>query len=370
MDSGGGRHLTAEKMRLARGVQLEHRVRVPLRTPAYYSAAAYLPQIGTALITRAVGARPFFGFYAGRLATLFASVAFILLASWIAPQFRDHFHAVSLLPMSLFLFGSWSADAMTIASALLVTAVLLRAILSDAPMSRLEMIALICASAWLSLCKPSYILATLLALTIPRSRFESAARRFASVEILLLVVIAAATLSVWLTMSTAVAFPRSDIPVDARAQVQFIADDPLRFAGVLAHDLRVNGVDYIKTMTGRFGMYDVSLPAPVTFMLLAMLVGIGLLNGPSLPPRARALTLFVVAVIFISILTYLYVTSNVAGGTTIEGTQGRYLLPILPLILAALRVSRLRLPVPHATIVTIAVGANAVAIFVLLGRYW
>src|SRR5437867_518595 len=257
-----GRHLTAEKMRLARGVQLEHRVRVPLRTPAYYSAAAYVPQIGAALITRVVGARPFFGFYAGRLATLSASVAFILLASWIAPQFRDHFHAASLLPLSLFLFGSWSADAMPIASGLLVTAVLLRAILSDAPMSRLEMIALICASAWLSLCKPSYILATLLALTIPRSRFESAARRFASVGILLLVVIAAATLSVWLTMSTAVAFPRSDIPVDARAQVQFIADDPLRFAGVLAHDLRVNGVDYIKTMTGRFGMYDVSLPAP------------------------------------------------------------------------------------------------------------
>src|SRR5206468_11447803 len=82
-----GRHLTAEKMRLARGVQLEHRVRVPLRTPAYYSAAAYLPQIGTALITRAVGARPFFGFYAGRLATLFASVAFILLAAGLRRSF-------------------------------------------------------------------------------------------------------------------------------------------------------------------------------------------------------------------------------------------------------------------------------------------
>ena len=365
-----GRHLTAEKMRLARGVQLEHRVRVPLRTPAYYSAAAYVPQIGAALITRVVGARPFFGFYAGRLATLSASVAFILLASWIAPQFRDHFHAVSLLPMSLFLFGSWSADAMTIASALLVTAVLLRAILSDAPMSRLEMIALICASAWLSLCKPSYILATLLALTIPRSRFESAARRFASVEVLLLVVIAAATLSVWLTMSTAVAFPRSDIPVDARAQLQFVADDPIRFVGVLAHDLRANGLDYIKAMTGRFGLYDVNLPNGVTLVLLATLLAVGLMNGPSLSTSVRIAAMFIVAAIFIGILIYLYVTSSIAGGATIEGMQGRYVLPILPLILAAVCVPHPRAHLPHAAIVIIAVGANAVAIFVLLHRYW
>src|SRR5437867_1900882 len=162
-----GRHLTAEQMRLARGVQLESEVRVPLRVPAYYSPAAYLPQICAALVTRVAGLRPFFGFYAGRLVTLLASIAFILVATWIAPQFRDHFHAVALLPMSLFLFGSWSADAMTIVSAFLVTALLLRANLTGAPMSRHEMIALICASAWLSLCKPSYILITLLALTIP-----------------------------------------------------------------------------------------------------------------------------------------------------------------------------------------------------------
>ncbi len=365
-----GRHLTAEKMRLARGVQLEPEVPVSLRTPTYYSPVAYLPQACTALVTRIAAVRPFFGFYAGRLATLLASIAFILLATWIAPQFRDHFHAVALLPMSLFLFASWSADAMTIVSAFLVTALLLRAILRGTPMSRLEMISLICAAAWLSLCKPSYFLIAVLALTIPHYRFGPAVRRFSFVGIFLLVVIAAATLSVWLTMSTAVAFPRSDLPVDAHAQLRFIADDPMRFAGVVAHDLRTSGVDYIKAMTGRFGLYDVNLPTGVTLVLLAMLAAVGLMNGPSLPAGVRIVTLIVAAAIFAGILTYLYVTSSIAGGTTIEGTQGRYILPILPLALSAMRIARIPPHVPHAAIVIIAVGANAVAIFVLIHRYW
>jgi uncharacterized membrane protein len=363
------RHVTAEKMRLARGVQLEPQVRVPFRTPAYYSPAAYLPQIGAALVARIAAARPFFGFYAGRLATLLTSIALLLLATRIAPQFRDHFHAVALLPMSLFLFGSWSADAMTIVSAFLVTALVLRAILRGTPMSRPEMVSLICAAAWLSLCKPSYILIAVLALMIPRHRFGSAGRRFLFLGLLLLVVIAAAALSVWLTMSTAVAFPRSDIPVDAHAQLQFIADDPLRFAGILVHDLHINGTDYIKAMTGRFGLYDVSLPAGVGLVLLAMLAAVGLLNGPSQPARVRVVTLFVAAAIFIGILTYLYVTSSIAGGTTIEGTQGRYILAILPLILASMRVPRIP-GLPYAAIVVIAVAANAIAMCGLLHRYW
>ncbi|HEY8131744.1 MAG TPA: DUF2142 domain-containing protein [Thermoanaerobaculia bacterium] len=364
------RHLTAERMRLARGVQLESDVPVSLRTPAYYSPAAYLPQISAAFVTRVAAVRPFFGFYAGRLATLLVSIALILLASGIAPQLRDHFHGVALLPMSLFLFGSWSADAMTIVSAFLTTAFLLRAILRSSPTSYLEMVSLVSVSAWLALCKPSYIFITLLALTIPRDRFESFGRRFSFVGFLLVVVIGVAVLSICLTMTTAVAFPRSDIPVDARAQLRFIADDPIRFVGIVAHDLRANGVDYIKAMTGRFGLYDVRLPEGVTLVLLAVLAAVGLINGPSLPAAVRVLVLVIGAAIFIGIMGYLYVTSSIAGGTTIEGTQGRYILPILPLMLTAVRVPLRRAHISHTAIVIVAIAANTVAIFVLLHRYW
>lgn len=354
-------HMTAEKLRLGRGVQLEPFAPVPLRVPSYYSPAAYVPQIGAAFVTRIVAARPFFGFYAGRLAALLASIALVMLAGLLAPEFRDHLHAVALLPMSLFLFASWSADAMTIAAAFLTSALLLRAIRSETTITTREMVLLACASIWLSLCKPSYALIALLALLIPRRRF---------VVVLLALVIAASIFSVSLTMSTAVTRPRSDIPVDAHAQLQFIKDDPQRFAAVLIRDLRQNGVDYIQSMIGRFGLYDVPLPNVVVVFFLALLAAVGLVNGPPLPLRVRFLALLIVAVIVFSILTYLYLTSSIAGGTTIEGPQGRYILPVLPLLLTLIRVPQARLRVPHELIILAGVLGNAVSIAVLFQRYW
>jgi hypothetical protein len=89
----------------------------------------------------------------------------------------------------------------------------------------------------------------------------------------------------------------------------------------------------IKAMTGRLGLADVVPPAVVTAVLLVLLVAVGLFNGPSLPLRVRVAIGAIAAAIFVAILTYLYVTSSIAGGTTIEGTHGRYILPALPMIL-------------------------------------
>jgi len=352
------RHMTADRMSTARGVMLEPGKRVPLRTPSYYSPAAYVPQIAAAAAARIIGLRPFYGFYLGRLATLFASIAIIIFAGAIAPDFRDHFHAAALLPMSLFLFGSWSADAMTIAAAFLTSAVILRAF-----SGRVSIFAIIAASFWLALCKPSYALISLLALLIPE-------KLRLLVPLLLIVVIGASILSASLPMSTAVALPRPDLPVDAHAQLQFIRDDPFRFVQIIMHDLRANGVDYLESMTGRFGLYELKLPIGVTALLLIMLAAVGVMNGASLPVRVRISTFAIIGAIFSAILTYLYITSSIAGGRTIEGTQGRYILPVLPLAMACMRVPAIGVRVPHTVIIAVAAVANAIGIAVLVHRYW
>jgi uncharacterized membrane protein len=364
-----GRHLTIAQMRAARGVPLESELRVPLRTPAYYSPAAYLPQIAAALAARSLNVRPFYGFYVGRLATLIASLIVVLLACQLTPRFRDHFEAVTLLPMSLSLFGSWSADAMTIASAFLATALLLRAILADVPLEWREMIALSVSLAWLSLCKPSYALIAVLAFCIPAQRFGSVAR-LAFFSVLSLVVLAGVVVSASLTYATAVAFHRPDLPVDAHAQLHFIAGHPMQFVSIIIGDLRASVSGYLESMTGRIGLYELKLPLGITLLLLATLAAIGLTNGPALPLSVRLLALLAATAILLGILTYLYVTASIAGGSTIEGTQGRYVLPLLPLLLATMRIRRIRRLVPPVAIVVVAVVANAVAIAVLVHRYW
>jgi len=351
-------HMTAERLRLARGVMLEPDVRGPIHPYSFYSPAAYVPQIMAAFVARIARIRPFYAFYMGRFAALMASILIIAIAGEITPAFRDHLHAVSLLPMSLSLFGSWSADAMTIAAALLTSSLIVGGLEGSVRMKRI-----VGSSLWLALCKPSYALLSLLALLIPNKRWRD-------VLLLLVAIVGGSALSVWMTMSAAVASPRPDIPVDSHAQLQFMREHPLHFLNIVVNDLRANGVDYVKAMTGRFGLADVAPPAAATVALLVMLGAVGLFNGPSLRPAARAAICAISAAIFFAILTYLYMTSSIAGGTTIEGAHGRYILPLLPLILCVLRTGRLTFSVPYGAIVAIAGAANVVCIAVLIHRYW
>ena len=74
--------------------------------------------------------------------------------------------------------------------------------------------------------------------------------------------------------------------------------------------------------------------------------------------------------VWLATLTYLYLTSSIAGGDVIEGTQGRYILPMLPALLATLRIRAVRVPVPAFVIYAIAIVANVMGIRVLLQHYW
>jgi uncharacterized membrane protein len=354
--------VTSERLRKARGVLLQDELRDATPVAGLYSPATYVPQIVAAAVSRAASVRPYFSFFAGRLATLLFCVVVVALVCRAAPAFRTHFEAVALLPMALFLFGSWSADALTIVAAFLTSALLLRAIVSDRALPRRELAAIVAAVAWLSLCKPPYVLMALLVLAAPVSR------RF--VALIIAVMIAGTLASSAMTMAgMEMPNPRYR-PIDTRAQLRFIASDPLHFAGVVAHDTRNNGSDYIESMTGRLGRYELKLPRWATALLLLMLAAVGVTCGPPLPARARLLIVAIALAVWLATLTYLYLTSSIAGGDVIEGTQGRYLLPLLPLLLATLRIRAVRLPMPAIAVYAVAIGANAIGIAVLLRHYY
>ena len=344
----------ADRLRRARGVMLQDEYRDPTPVAGLYSPAAYVPEIIAAIVSRAMHARPFYQFFAGRLATLVFCVAALALLCRAAPAFAPLIEAAALLPMSLFLFGSWSADALTIVAAFLTAALLL-----CAPARRT---AIILAVAWLSLCKPPYVLIELLVLAAPVTR------RF---KALVIAVMAAGTIAASMMTMSGMEMPSVRTrPIDTRAQLRFIASDPLHFVGVIAHDLRANGRDYVESMTGRLGRYELKLPRWCTLLLLAMLVAAGMTCAPPLPPRTRVLIWAIALAIWLATVTYLYLTSSIAGGDVIEGTQGRYLVPLLPLLLSTLRMPRLRIAMPASAVYAIAIAANAVGIVVLFRHYY
>src|SRR5260370_18942196 len=171
------------------------------------------------LVERLAGVRPLMTFYAGRLATLLACLALIALAMRIAPRHATLIAAIALLPMSMFEIASWSADALTIALAILFTAMLL-----EPPSSTTAMAVSAIA---LSLCKPAYFLLALFAFTtMPRRRAS---------------IVAGATLA---GTAVSIVFARyawfnvkTSVPLDPAAQLCCVLSDPLRFLHVGLHNL-------------------------------------------------------------------------------------------------------------------------------------
>ena len=346
-------HYTAMKMREAASIPLQPEIVKPIRFPAWYTPVAYLPQTLAALVTRIFTLRPLVAYYLGRLFNLAAALALTGIAMRIAPAFAAPIAAAALLPMTLSQFASWSADALTIALAFLFAAMLVSGRVSAAA---------VVVAFFLALCKPAYFLVALLVL-VTRSR-----------PALKTAVIGASAIG------TALAFAYARLawyvqrigdPIDPHAQLQCLFSDPMRFVRALGHDLATHARLYVEQAIGRFGnLGQVGLPAVVVVLEVVLLVGVALTSN-SLSGRQRVAAALIVVASSGGIVLSQYLTWSVACGEVLEGVQGRYFLPILPLALAACALpQRQRWRVGAKTIVAVALIANLVAIAAIARHFW
>jgi len=329
----------------ASAIAYDDRDRVTLRAIAPYTIVPSLPQAAACLIGRIFRIRPLVTFYLGRLLNLGAFVALVAAAMTIAPEAAFVFAAAGLLPMSLFLAGSFSPDAATIGATFVLIALVLR------PASERA----VAAGAFLAaLCKPPYFLAALLG---ARTRRRTA--------ILVVSIVAGASIS--FAVASHAFRPRSNVPVDPRAQLHFIAADPLRYAAVTARDFEAHGREYGEEMIGVLGWLDVRLPGFVVLLAALLLIATAVTSGLTATVRMRIGAVAIVIACAGAISLSQYLTWTPAGADFVGGIQGRYFLPILPLLLIAIG-ARWR-PLPPWTIVIAFLIINFIAINAVVLRY-
>jgi len=343
------RETLAQKLRVIAALRYDGSAAGTVRFAAWYTP---LPYVAQSLIA-ALPLRPAILFYGGRMANLAAAILLIALAIRAAPQYGNVIAAAALLPMSLYEFASWSADAATIALAWLFTALLL------VPPRRTGIIAL--AGFALALCKPAYFLLALLAFAMPFRRRDRVA------------IIGATTIGTLLAILAAgrgAYNPRPGLPVDAAAQLRCIAADPIHFASIAVHDVATNGRFYIEEMIGRFGANEIKLSPVIITIEIILLLAVALASGAEQRARIRLTALVIVVLTIGGILLSQYLIWSVVCGDAIEGVQGRYFLEILPLFLAAIALPRIRSLISQWVVTGVAVACNAAALWTLVHRYW
>ncbi len=355
----GNVRMTGDDFHRARWVRVEGENPVPVRFPAGYTPIPYVPQIAAALIARATHAIPLVTFYLGRLFNALAYVGLLALAIRITPVLRWLFAAAALLPMALYLAASWSPDAMTIAVSFLFTAALLRGVKTWRDLTFVAI-----TGAVVGLCKPAYFLVALLALVVPVTR--------ASWRVVILVLTAAGVaVAMWNAARAFVPAARPGVRVDAAAQIDCMRGDPAVFRDAIVHELRLHGYEYAEQGVGRLGLLEIRLPALIVPAELLLLLLCAWSGAAAIPARVRLIALLVVIGTIAGIALSSYLGWTAVCARQIDGVQGRYFLPIVPLIFAVVSAPLLKREAIAAVAVPgLSAIANAAALGVVIARYY
>jgi hypothetical protein len=312
---------------------------VPFPNSTYYSFVPYVPQAVGHFVARTAGAGPLAIFYAGRLANLAFCVFVIFWAIRLTPVFKLTFGMVALIPMTVHQLASHSPDASTIAVGFLLSALFLRVAVVPGPRLSVPMIAaLFAVSAWMILCKFPYAVMTLLYLAIPVERLGDRRRYYGVGFALMLLALGLVLAEMQFKDYTADGIPLPQSSASIAGQLEFITHHPLGYAKVMAATTAEHGKIWMDQL-GFLGWLDVFVNplAMQVLFLFVLLVALGDHDAGLVPSQRLRLIAGCTAVLCgVVILTAVYICGCPVRAKLIVGIQGRYFLPIAPLLLLPL----------------------------------
>jgi uncharacterized membrane protein len=308
---------------------------------AHYSPIGYLPQAIGIWFGRILNWPPLILMYLGRITNLCVWIGLGYRALRTAGGLARPFLLLLLMPMSLFMSASLSADAVVNGLAILLVALAVSAAGmkggDDSFVGWHWMVEYVLCASVLALAKAAYLPLAGLIFLVPTKRIGGRGR-FA---IILTVLALATTIPVilWsrttpgLNMVTYLGNPH----VSARRQFQFLLENPRALLLIPILSGQKDGLKMILSLVGRLGWFNIQVsPFFVAVYLLALLLacrpGVG---SPVFrkPWRAVVVSAVVAAASAEALLLMIDLIWNAVGGLVVIGLQGRYFIPIAPALL-------------------------------------
>jgi len=299
-----------------------------------YAPVPYLSMTVAVALGRLVTDSPLLLMYAGRLGGLLLALLLTWGAIRRAPFGKWAFFLMAMTPVVAFQRAGMSADGFINAAAMLHVALVLELayvpgrLVRTADLFRLGTITVA-----LCLCKQAYLILPLLHVVIPANRFRSA--RDCRVARYWLPAIGWA-LAVWWAVSVMRGnYEPMAAGCDAMGQLGWILGHPLQYLLVLFHDLVTHGNQYLHELIGTLGWLDLpTAPWLVGTHAVALLVVIALDDDrqAALSPFLRVWSALVLIASLGFVWTLMYLWWAPVGAAELQGMQGRYFAPFLPLL--------------------------------------
>lgn len=334
----------------------DQRIFIDFPASAVYTPVSYLPQALGIAVFRGFGATPILLLYAGRILTLLGWIVLVYLSIRITPVFKWLLVALALLPMSIFIHSSLSADMITNALAFLWIAYVLKCTFSEKEVSRKQYAVLILLIVLLASAKLLYAPLVLLFLIIPMSKLGGKKAFF--IRFGLIGLVALLTPVIWSWIQGGGYMNYADYHPDHREYVNLIScanlNEQLSYlsqhvgAGfaMIGNSIVSSFSSYSQGYIGIFGWYEVRLPLFAVVFGYVFLFAVAFADGKEsvrLTSTQKIVLFLPFAAIFILIILSQYLIWSCVGTAEAGNLQGRYFIPIVPLLFMLLAGRKTRL---------------------------
>jgi len=361
----------------------EDRQFVDFANTAMYSPVSYAPQAIVLFYIKPFELSPVALFYWARLASLLFWIVAIYYAIHLMPFYKWLLALIALLPMSVLINMSVSADVVTNALAFLSIAYACHLAYKESYVSKGHFLVLYLLMLLLASAKIVYAPVLITILLIPREKFGTK-RQYIS-RLLSLGALGAVTALFWSSIMKSLYIPYSEYNPDYRGeaslvdcanmydQLSYILTHGVYLIEVFVHSV-INSADmYYRGFIGTFGWLDTPLPSWFIVFAYAVLVVVLLLDGNkairiSLYQKGILWSGFLVIVCLILLTQHL--TWDCVGSDLIVTIQGRYFIPAAPLFFFAFYSPRFQFKWIAWLVIGFSAFSLGLSVKVLYDRYY
>ncbi|MBI5680416.1 MAG: DUF2142 domain-containing protein [Methanobacterium sp.] len=270
--------------------------------------------------------------YLGRLANLLVWIFLTYLAIRITPVQKWVFFMVALIPMTLYEAASLSADSFILGLSFLIVAIFFKYAFEEnkKKINIKDIYILFILLLLLALSKQIYFVLLLLIFLIPSEKFGSRKKMFLMAGFLFLSIVIIS--GAWNLLVKNLYVPI--VPqVSISGQIAYILGDPLRFPYILVKTFFYRGLSYQLLFVGNFWL-DIPLPLWWLGFYALTIIPVALLDKSKVivTQKQKLISLATAIIIFLLVCAFVYISWTVVGQTIIDGIQGRYFIPIFPLL--------------------------------------
>ena len=309
-------------------------------TAAVYSFVQYIPQATGIALARLVTDNVYLITYGGRIVNMIFALLVLYFAIKLMPFGKKLLLIPAMIPIAIEGFTSLSPDAMTISVAFFYIAYILHLAFGDKEQLGIkEKAILLISSIVIALCKIVYIPLVGLILIIPKEKFKKQGNKNKILNFCVIAGIAVIINLIWLAISSR--YLSTFREGDSKIQVLLALQNPILYIQNVLYTFNLNGSNYLLSLFGAdLGWGElIKLYSIVPYAFLGIYLFTAITDNELKDKFKRYqivwISLVVLAIVGL-IFTSLYVQWTTVGQTSIAGIQGRYFLPILPLVMLLL----------------------------------